>query len=697
MRYFLFLITILTSAFLLFQIQPILAKSILPIWGGGSSVWTSSMLFFQIMLLLGYTHGFCMSLIQNLKYQLRLQALFLLLSLSLIPNLLKPAQYLNQSSPEVSILLSLLLEIGLPFYLLSSTSVLLQHWYSKHCKQENGAYPFYAWSNLASLIALLSYPFLIERYIGLQQQKLVWACTYIGYVSFNLILIFYLHRYQNITPLGALTSKKTTGLYNRPNKLKSQLSNTPSIKSKVLWLVLPMLAVILLLSTTQLLTLNISPSPFLWILPLSLYLLSYIIGFSNIRIYQNSVWLNLFPFCVLASFLMFFFGSQFNSLSQIAMYNFILLISSVICHGELRKIAPCSKQLPIFYLYIALGGMLGGAFVSVIAPYAFKQLTEFPLAMFGIFLVLGLIYVPQTKNGLNLKTTAWCSALFLLPMFYYALSQVYSRFDIVNVRNFYGYLSVKEVTTDQGQSLRLVDGTTVHGEQLLNSPTHSTHIYYGPKAGISLAIKHAQQQNSINMAVIGLGAGVLAGFGRPSDKLTFYELNPAVKYLAESQFDYLKHSLSETKVVMGDGRMSLAKALTKPQPNLAQDSLDVLIIDAFTSGAIPSHLITLEAYNLYWKHLKSDGLLVIHTSNNHVNLLPLLLGLATQNAKNINYFKTSNFSVNTYGSEWVVITSDKSFVSSATTSLYSKTLKNINQKSIIWTDDFNSLLPIMKF
>ncbi|MEP1554670.1 MAG: integral membrane-like protein [Paraglaciecola sp.] len=698
MRYFLFLITIITSAFLLFQIQPILAKNLLPTWGGGSSVWTTSMLFFQSMLLLGYAHAFCLSFIKNVKSQLTLQALFLLFSLSLIPSLLKTPPYLTKiSSPEASILVSLFLEIGVPFYLLSSTGVLLQHWYSKHCQQETSAYPFYAWSNLASLIALLSYPFLIEPYIGLAQQKLIWSYTYFGFVIFNLILILNLYRQQHFAVFKPLTYKNSQTSSDKHSNLTPEHFNTPTLKSKVLWMVLPLLAVVLLLSITQLLTLNISPSPLLWIVPLSLYLLSYIIGFSNLNIYQKGPWLTLFPFCVLASLLMFFFGSHFNSLSQIAMYNFILLVVAVICHGELRKIAPSSHDLPRFYLYVALGGMLGGVFVSIIAPHLFKQLTEFPIAIFGIFLILGVIYFPQPTKTLNAKGMAWCLGLLILPASYYALSHVYTRYDIANIRNFYGYLSVKEVETEHGISRRLVDGTTVHGEQLFNTAIDSTKIYYGPNTGINLALKHVQQRTSINMAVIGLGAGVLAGFGRPSDHLTFYELNPAVKYLAESQFDYLKNTQADTQIVMGDGRVSLTKALIRPKAKQSKNLLDVLIIDAFTSGAIPSHLLTLEAYEIYWKHLKDKGLLVIHTSNNHVDLVPLLFALAENDNKTASYFNTSNVSKYDYGSEWVVITNDKSFKASARTNLIEKTLKNHTSNQLIWTDDFNSLLPIMKF
>lgn len=680
MRNYLFLLNILTSAFLIFQIQPILAKSILPIFGGGASVWTTSMLFFQGLLFLGYLHAYCLSLLKSVKKQLIVQVSLLMISAAIAANLLQKITIEDMSSaPEVAILSILFTQIGLPFYLLSSTGILLQHWYQLGSDIKDSAFPYYAWSNFGSLLALISYPFLVEAHLGLANQKQLWFGLFGFFLLINLTLIVSIYQDK-----FWLTHAKASLHTNKPTK--TQL---------FLWLSLASAGVMMLLGTTHLLTHNITPMPFLWILPFSLYLISYILCFSKYRIYARGYWLPLFVFCILAALLMYFLGSQFNSISQILMHSLILFVTCMVCHGELRQHTPITERLTLFYLCLAAGGLIGGVFMTLIAPKIFIQMTEYPITLlFTCFLIVISYFSSRVKAALfkSKQCAVWCIGLFGLTLCFLTLDTAFTRFDIASARNFYGYLSVKDVKAGQHISRRLVDGTTVHGMQNLTTTEQTSGGYYGTKTGIAIALNYAQQQQAIKMAVIGLGAGVLAGYGRQSDQIDFYEINPKVQLFANTYFNYLANSPASTQVILGDGRLSLENELRESGSN----QLDLLVIDAFSSDAIPTHLITHEAFSLYWQHLQQDGLLAMHISNNHIDLKPVVFALAQAANKQAIRFNTEPVGNNGYASEWLVITDNMDFINAAATQKNSLKLLLAEHKKVLWTDDFNNLLSVIK-
>lgn len=677
LRAHLILINIVMSAFLLFQIQPILAKQLLPLWGGGAAIWTSCMLFFQGALLLGYLHAFGLSLIKNLNVQLLIQTILLLLSLILLPHLFwewndKPVS----SFPEVSIVTILLIHIGLPFFILSSTGVILQHWYaylSSDSKQP--PYGWYAWSNIGSLIALLGYPFIVENHFTLLMQKQLWAGLYCVFVMSNITLmsIFYRNARHISQPRIAI------------------LKNITSRKRPVtLWIALSAAGCMMLLSTTHSLTLNISSLPFLWVLPLSLYLMSYILVFSKYKLYTRQRWIPMFVFCLFAALLMFFVGSQFNTICQIIMYVLILFVACVVCHGELFKSAPSSEHLTLFYLCISLGGFIGSLLISFVAPLVFQNLAEYPASVYFIYILLGASLL--AKQPLKFKPViplTWAIGLLLIPVLFVQLDQAYTRYDIANTRNFYGYLSVKDVQIDNTISRRLIDGTTIHGIQIMQDSNKETTGYYDADTGIAVAIKHAQKQQQMTMAVIGLGAGVLASYGRSADTIHFYELNPDVKYLAETYFDYLSQSPAKIDITLGDGRISMQ--------NYPRKDIDLLVIDAFSSDSIPVHLLTQEAISLYWQRMTKDGLLVIHISNNHLDLYPIIASIAKHMGKQSYLFKSTSTKTGQYQSEWVVMTNNQQFNASSEVARKAVKMHISTQQEIVWTDQFNSLLPLIKF
>jgi len=679
MRNPLFLLNILTSAFLLFQIQPILAKSILPAFGGGASVWTACMVFFQGVLLLGYLHAYCISKLQSGQLQVVLQAIILFVSWILAWLLLKaPAIPYDLSQPVLSILWILCQQIGLPFFVLSSTGILLQFWYTQQTSDKRAPYHWYAWSNASSLITLLAYPFLWEPYLDLVNQKWIWMGVYSVFSISYFILLTQLYKTFGTSQITSLKPIKSAGIKS-PIWLK--------------WLAWSTAGTMLLLSTTHMLTLNISPMPFLWLLPLALYLISYILAFSKLSLYNRSYWMPVFIFCLLASLLMYFLGSQFNSLSQIIMYTLILFVTCLLCHCELSLSAPCSQNLTLFYLCIACGGWIGSMLTSIAAPLLFVGLVEYPLAIFCVYCLICLSYCtpwPKTGKRDRIYAASWLVGLVLLPGGYILLGQAYSRFDIANTRNFYGHLSVKEVPTPEGMSRRLVDGTTVHGSQNMKYSVTKTLDYYGPTTGISVAINYMQQQSSLKMAIIGLGAGVLASYARHGDKIDFYELNPAVKVFAYEYFDYLHTTLGNIEIKLGDGRLSLAKELKQSGSN----NLDLLVIDAFTSDSIPTHLLTQEAFALYWQHIRTNGLLVIHISNSHLDLKPVIAAQGQTLGKTSLFFKTQSRSISHYASEWLVMTKNAAFIAEEIRLKRATQLNNV--ETILWTDNFSSLITVLK-
>ncbi|MEP2652551.1 MAG: fused MFS/spermidine synthase, partial [Paraglaciecola sp.] len=337
---------------------------------------------------------------------------------------------------------------------------------------------------------------------------------------------------------------------------------------------------------------------------------------------------------------------------------------------------------------IAFGGLLGSIFVSLIAPLIFNRLHEYFFALFLLF-ALTLFCLKRKRK---LYMFIYGPGLCLLATSYLFINSAYSRFDIAQVRNFYGYLSIKDIHTEQGVSRIMVDGTTVHGSQILHTGVNQAIDYYASNTGVSIAIAHAKQKAQMHMAVIGLGAGVLAQQGRKNDHITFYEINPAVKDFALSYFSYLNSAEATIQVVLGDGRISLQQNLNVNHKN----TLDILVIDAFSSDAIPTHLLTKEAFEVYWQHLKPNGLLVIHTSNNHLDLKPVIYALGNHQNKQSLVFNNSQNQNTKYVSEWVVVTNEQTFIHKPQVLIHAKNLKYSNQQSTNWTDDFNSLLSVLK-
>jgi hypothetical protein len=675
----LYALTILVSAFLLFQVEPIIAKIILPWFGGSAAVWTVCLLFFQVVLLLGYLYAYCLHRYLRPRMQMILHLGLLVGSLAVLPVIpgagWKPV---GGDDPTFRILGLLAATVGLPYFLLSTTGPLVQAWYAARYK-DGVPYRLYALSNAGSMFALLSYPIVFEPVLATRIQALAWS---VGYAVFVVVC-------------GATA----LSLRNLPWRAAGPVEDdaAPGWKEYGLWIALPACASVLLLSVTNHLSQNVAAIPFLWVLPLSLYLLTFILCFEGSGWYQRNPYLQLFAVAV---------GSMAYALSEdfqnagikvlIPLFACGLFICCMVCHGELVRQKPHPRHLTAFYLMISLGGALGGVFVGLVAPRVFKGLYELPIGLVAsaAAVLAALCQDPETDFSKGWKQpVTLVSILLTLGLAVYLGIEIHKSNQgvRVRVRNFYGALKVTDSggTPDEAAIRKLTHGTIDHGEQFLDwaRRDHPT-TYYGPNSGVGLAIRTCQARGPLRMGVIGLGTGTLAAYGRPGDYIRFYEINPLVQWLANREFTFLKGSKAKVEVALGDARLSLERE--------RNDDYDVLVVDAFSSDSIPIHLLTREAFAVYFRQLRSNGVLAVHVSNKYLNLQPVARQLGESLGKSAKVVDTEDEDFNDiFGATWVLVTGspdlfDQPLLKSAAAPIrFSKSLR-------LWTDDYSNLFQILK-
>lgn len=716
-----FVLTILFSAFLLFAIQPLYAKVLLPNYGGGSAVWTACMVFYQSLLLIGYGYAYFIDKKCKANQQKFIHLAFVcLVSLILVFQMAtgKPIFTLptTPSYPFVDVFLRLFETIGLPYLLLSTSAPLLQAWYSEQFISEN-AYKLYGASNIGAFLALFLYPLSIEPSFDLSTQYQLWQAGYLLFGLMIISLVLKIGRRNNATDTNTETETETETETAKANVNKTELSSealeAPSshsqsaqlqtvsnisfakdLSQKLLWLAFSSLGVVLLISTTSSMTHNVPPIPFLWTLPLALYLATYILAFSAPKSYHRYYWGAIFTISSFIGILLFFIGSQFSLASQVVLYLVVLFSGCMICHGELYNARPDSRALTTFYLWLAFGGVLGSLFTAGLATNLFSQYYEFVIAL-GLILVV-CVFV-KTTSMLYRISMAVSACLFLVVTLY--LNNQFNQFNIFEARNFYGTVAVKDVeTAGLGIERRLIDGYTAHGNQLLDFDKKPLpRSYYRFETGIGQLLQSNFNKGSKDVALIGLGIGALAYYGKSGDSYTFYELNPQVNYVANHYFDFLKSADASINVILGDARIELTARQAKHK-----NSYDLIVVDAFSSDAIPVHLITEEALSLYIDLLEEDGVLAFHISNSYLDLRPILANLSqTLNLHGL-YLHTPSSKHHPYAADWVLLSkqelgslNEQAFRESGQ-GLSQFVLKNEKNNAIIWTDRFSSLLPILK-
>ena len=817
----LFGVTIVLSAFLLFQVQPLIAKQILPWFGGSAAVWTSCMLFFQIALLAGYAWAHFLSE-QPLKRQIVLHVGLLLVSLAVLPIIpsvrWKPA---GGDDPLLGILGLLAATVGLPYFLLSATSPLLQSWYSR---ANGGAMPyrFFALSNAGSMAGLLTYPVFVEPNLTNRHQAWMWSGGFVAFAAFFIVVAY---RSRNARDEESA----------RVEAIADQVGNAPTWSDKLLWTGLAACASALLLAVTNHMTQNVAAIPFLWALPLSLYLLSFILCFDSDRWYRRGLFAKLAAVELGSMAYAMSEGGNFTNLKvAVAMLSAALFVFFMVCHGELALRRPAARYLTSFYLMVSVGGAIGGVLVGFVFTYVLPALIDLPIILsltaflftwllwrdynsrpkekstsdeflneprdkfVMIVLLVGAVAFVAIRVAMSIYSGAasllegdWdepvlisFAAIFVLYMLWrsrgdvdagaqkrdivvvvllaaatvvalafnrngkfliandgndlpgalvpagllviYLVWRSRDRFDNSSLicfiavglafgltgymaretwnnigsarllkRNFYGALVVYDQATpgDMGPVRVLRHGTINHGEQFLwpQNLRHAT-TYYAEGSGLGLALRSLRVEGNLNVGSIGLGAGTTAVYARPGDHYYFYDINPNVPIIATTQFSFLEHCYGKHEVILGDARLSLEDELKRG----INRRFDLLSVDAFSGDAIPVHLLTREAYKVYWQHLLPNGVLAVHVSNLYLKLAPEVALAAAADGKQVMeiYYDGAEDRQET-GSEWVLVTSRKGFFDRDEIKAVATKVEPIPGLRE-WTDDYSNLYKILR-
>jgi hypothetical protein len=678
-------VTIALSAFLLFLVQPIIAKQILPWFGGTSAVWTTCMVFFQVVLLGGYAYAHALSSRASPRNQARVHIALLAASLAFLPILAREGfKPVGDEDAALSILWLLAATIGLPYFLLSSTGPLLQRWIA-HRFPEKTVYRLFALSNFGSLLGLLAFPFLIEPFAPTATQAYAWSAAY---ALFALACAVTAWQAQRVLTARAGEPAAAAGAV---AALDAQAA-APGLRDYALWLALAALGSVLLLSTTSHITQNIASVPFLWVLPLTLYLLTFVLAFEGRGgrgWYERRWW--LLPTLLLVVAMSWALSASRGVLDigvAVPLYCAGLFFACMFCHGELAHAKPAPRYLTHFYLTLSAGGALGGLAVGLLAPRVFPAYFELPLALFALAAIASWLVV---DNRTLIGPALIASAATAYSGWQYV--DFVQQGTIVMQRSFHGTLRVRETGSEEQQVRRLLHGVIMHGEQFtVASDRLEPGTYYARSSGIGLAIAARQAAGPVAMGFVGLGVGTLSAYGRAGDLLRFYELDPQVIDVAQRHFTYLGASRAAIEFVIGDARLSLERELSRGGPR----GYDVLAIDAFSSDSIPVHLITREAIELYARHLAPDGIIAVHISNRFLDLKPVLANIARATGLAAQLVSDSPQDDRTASStDWVLLARDPAVLGDPQIASRAEPLDPVPGFSL-WTDQFNNLLDVLK-
>ena len=749
----LFAATSFLSAFLLFQVQLIVSKHILPWFGGSAAVWTTSLLVYQVLLLAGYLYSHTISVRFTPAAQAKVHGLLLaiaflqILVLSYLwPSAITPGaswKPLPGGSPAAAVATIVLISVGLPFFALSTTGPLLQSWFARLGGGAR-AYKLYSVSNLGSLLGLLSFPFLFEPTLRLKLQGRTWSALFCCFVAGCALCA---HRARNVSAGAAGESEQAS---------QQAAPTRPRPLVYALWFLLAACASSLLLAATNLLCEEVITVPLLWVLPLSLYLLSFILCFDHPRWYQRGVFHPLFALALFVTCAALAFD-QF--LVEVVVLPVLLFLSCMICHGELVRLKPAVRFLTSFYVAIAAGGAAGGIFVAVIAPRVFSSFLEFQLslAVAIVLIAVALIHDPESwifrgqswlpavilggillagfaasrwlpevatllssirfypvvlLIGIPVLTGAWmlergsddggrrfrfvhipAAAIAVLGVAALYFSALPKPGMVLSTRSFYGVIRVFR----QAGSRELVHGRTIHGAQLDPPMQRYPTAYYGPESGIGIVLRNHPKRlanpGTLRVGVVGLGVGTIAAYGLPGDSIRYYEINPDVVKLSSGErplFTYMRDSAASVTLALGDARLSLEAEASAG----SSQRFDVLVLDAFAGDAVPVHLLTKQAFETYWQHLDPEaGLIAVHITSRHVNLAPVLLGAAADShATSLITFNHRQGPV--FDSGWFLMTRHPELLKLP--GLAPITVRYVHDVGPrLWTDDYSDVLRLI--
>ena len=750
----LFAATIFLSAFLLFQVEPLLGKYILPWYGGTPAVWTTCLLFFQVVLLAGYAYAHVLRRKAAAPRQGRAHTVVLFASVAVLlamtfawPSPITPGATWKPApdqAPVAHILLLLTAAIGLPYLILASTGPLLQHWYAR-LWPDASPYRLYAVSNLGSLLGLLTYPFLFEPLLTIRGQARLWALGYLVFVG-------------GCGWCADLASRA-------PDETPRKEAAAPALRTRevVLWFLLAACGSLMLLATTNLMIQDVASVPFLWILPLGLYLLSFILCFAGRAWYQRWLWHPLLALAAMLAVLALLGEDVHTPLRQIAYLAFVVFAGCMVMHGELSRLQPAPRHLTAYYLVIAAGGAAGGAFTTLLAPRIFPAFWEFHLGVWLATLLLAVALYFDRDSWLH-QRRAWfppAVVLGLLALFAFVIVVGWARVDdqlahwatyaavvagvwlaagllfkraallrwrwvllvavawlgllgyvlvqlaqtqpgslVARARNFYGVLSVWEVFRGDPQlnAYKELNGHIHHGLQLRNPELRQRATsYFGVSSGAGLALLYhpnrlAMPQQPLRVGVVGLGVGTLAVYARPGDSMRFYEINPAVIDFSHRYFTYVPDCKGQVEIIEGDARLSLERELAAGEPQ----NFDVLLIDAFSSDAIPVHLLTREAFTLYLAHLRSsDSILAIQATNRALDIEPVVARLAEQFHLYGVYVHAPAQGATVMDSDWILLSPSRAILDTPEIAATARPLVHAGDFPL-WTDQYSNLYSVLR-
>lgn len=730
---FLFAATLFTSASLMFVLQPLFGKILLPLLGGSPAVWNTCMVFYQSILFLGYLYAHYLSTRFSQHRQIQIHTAVILISFLALPlalpeNTVPP----TDSNPTFWLFWTLLLAIGLPFFVVSTTAPLIQKWFANighHTSHD--PYYLYAASNTGSLIALLSYPFLLEPNIGLANQKSYWG---VGYLILCLLIA---------GCAFVLWKNRQTAEHQEDTDAIADENNL-SLATKLHWLALAFVPSSLLLGLTNFISTDIASVPLLWIIPLTLYLLSFVIVFSKWNDKIHPLMVKLQPI-----FLLPFIAYAFINPADLPYWAYLILhliaffFAVMVCHGELAKLRPHTRHLTTFYLIMSFAGMLGGMFNTFVAPFVFNAVYEYPIMIIAALLLRPSLK-PSLNTGLLLQIIAPALLVIAGIIVHASVDDLLQYFDVIVIsligltlltfllrarpvgfalmtgaiiflalglhglssntlyqeRTFFGVLAVREavLTDEQGKPEtyhELFHGTTKHGAQRLAANLSQIPLtYYSRPGPMGQLFKEFDNNNQTwNIGVVGLGAGALACYAKDQQNWTLYEIDPLVVDIAgnPTYFSYLSQCAHKATMRVGDARLSLE--------NEPDQHFDLLVMDAFSSDSVPTHLLTKEALELYFKKLKPNGILAFHMTNRHLSLKKVLSinAEALHLASLIQEFKPQQEIPLVVATDWVVMAKHAETLEPLRLSELGKWQKMplyFDMKP--WTDDFTNIVNIWK-
>jgi len=708
----LFAVTVFLSAFLLFQVQPLMGRYVLPWFGGGPGVWTTCMLFFQVALLVGYGYAHLLSTALPARRQALVHGAVLaltLLTLPIVPDIAwRPS---GDDEPVGHILLLLMLSVGGPFAVLAASAPLLASWY-RLALPGGSPYRLYALSNAGSLLALLGYPLVVEPSLGLGVQGAAWSWAY---GTFALVCGGCAWQLARRSGNGAAAAT-ATGTAAGPGGAAPTLSQT------FVWVLMSAVGSVVLLATTSRMSQEVSVVPLLWVLPLAVYLLTFILCFERDGWYDRRVVLPLLTVSLAAVLVTLFRVTHIDFRVEVAVLVVAQFACCMVCHGELVRRRPAERYLTRFYLALSVGGAAGGVLTAIVAPLVFTRYWEYHLGLAATVVIATVCVLADRRRRGGGSTSEFArrlrsGATAFLVGGGLAVAVVSLMTDpriwfgdglgggIDASRNFFGLVRIKEGESHLGTYRKMVNGTTSHGVQYLGGTDEAApRSYFGPRSGLGVALEARRLRvagqegagRSLRIGAVGLGVGTVAAAAEPGDSVRVYEINPEVERLARKHFTYLSGAAAagvDVEVVIGDARVSLDREAERGELH----RFDVLVVDAFNGDSVPIHLITHDAYTLYRRHLQPDGVIAFHVSNRYLGLTTIVRDVAESfGDQAVRVLSADEPWSGNSAARWVLASSDRAVLESERVRVESTPWLATETPSRVWTDDFASLWDALR-